>query len=458
MNNSPANVDLNTEALLLGQILLDPQVFHHAAQEGLNTDDFYRAAHRFIWEAASRVVEEGEVPGYSEISTALRSEGHYEEVGGGYFAKLIDGVPRGDATHSKWAVVRLRKLRIAREAQAAALQLAEACGSSRDGLDGEGLAASISRLEDLAREEQTVSLANSTQQVAAIKALRLHEKETSLRLGFPLLDETLDGIRPGEVLGIMARSSVGKSSCLFSIARQFAIDGFGHVMCSLEMPTGQVAERLARLEFGWNRHQMRWNLDHNDFNESAYIDRYRSLHILDAPATDIKRIRQFVRSAQRTEPIKVVSIDYLGLIGGNQRMSGFDRVSQHATDLKDLAKALNVVVVILIQVGRVAGEDGALELSLASARGSGVIEEAVDYLLGFRNIEHSDKLNEQERQTYTDVLWGKVIKNRHGMISRREVALRRNPTSLALKEDAAFVMDPDIRKRVASANKGGVKL
>src|SRR4051794_20978468 len=65
-----------------------------------------------------------------------------------------------------------------------------------------------------------------------------------VRIGFGSLDADMRGISPGQVLGIAARTAVGKTWLLESIQHQFtAREDAGQVALSLEMPAGEWAER-----------------------------------------------------------------------------------------------------------------------------------------------------------------------------------------------------------------------
>ena len=89
----------------------------------------------------------------------------------------------------------------------------------------------------------------------------------------------------------------------------------------------------------------------------------------------------------RHGPRSVVFIDYLGLIEG--RGDEYEHLSHVAKALKNIAKRTGVVMVYLHQLSR-KGEDGTRPVTLEMARGSGVIEESVDYLIGAWRPEGTD--------------------------------------------------------------------
>ncbi len=153
-------------------------------------------------------------------------------------------------------------------------------------------------------------------------------------------------------------------------------------------------------------------------------------------------------------PPRLIIIDHLGLIGGDRTLDTYDRVSTQAREVKELAKRLNCAVLLAIQVNREAGGDGSKELGLGSARDSGVVEEAMDYLIGIRRLDRSQTLSVADRARYRNVIFAKVIKNRHGDPHAEEIAYRFNAVGLQLIEDPTLHIDADDIGRIAQMRSG----
>jgi replicative DNA helicase len=185
-------------------------------------------------------------------------------------------------------------------------------------------------------------------------------------LGFPTLDGILEGIRPGEVFGLMARPGIGKTLVLGAITARVAEEAFGHVFFSLEMPAAQIVERLARAHYGLSRGYFRDRL------AGGVLDSGLLHHELptagDCRCAPGLSVSQMARSSGRSSPracgipIRLVTVDHLGLIGGDRKMSTYDRVSTQARELKELAKRFNASVLLAVQVNRESGGDGSKEL------------------------------------------------------------------------------------------------
>lgn len=253
------------------------------------------------------------------------------------------------------------------------------------------------------------------------------------------LDEQIGGIRRGEVCGLMARPGIGKTLVLCHIA-QAVTESAWHVFFTLEMPAAQIVARLQQRLYGMGRNQREDAARANRLDADQYRAAFAKLLLVETPGLAVWQMAELLESMKASGPLKgetlaCVTIDHLGLIGGDRKLTTYDRVSVQAREIKELAKRLECAVLLAIQVNRDSGGDGSRELSLGSARDSGVVEEAMDYLIGFRRLDRSVTLPPADRERYRDVLFAKVIKNRHGDVHGGETAYRLYPVGLRLEED-----------------------
>src|SRR3989442_937295 len=86
--------NLEAERSVLGAILLHNDAFNLAA-EVIDSGDFFRDAHRRIFDKMVTLVERGHAVDLVTLKEELGRSGQLEEVGGpAYIAALVDGVPR----------------------------------------------------------------------------------------------------------------------------------------------------------------------------------------------------------------------------------------------------------------------------------------------------------------------------------------------------------------------------
>src|SRR4026207_1275540 len=86
--------NLEAERSVLGAILLHNDAFNLAA-EVIDSADFFRDAHRRIFDKMVKLAERGDAIGLGALKEELGRSGDLDEGGGpAYIAGLVDGVPR----------------------------------------------------------------------------------------------------------------------------------------------------------------------------------------------------------------------------------------------------------------------------------------------------------------------------------------------------------------------------
>src|SRR5581483_10694546 len=106
----PQNIE--AEASVLGSLLIDPEAVSLVA-DFLQADDFYRDAHRTLYEAILRLYERHEPADFVTVCHELARENKLEAVGGeSYVASLVSLVPTsGNVEHYGRIVERMATLR-----------------------------------------------------------------------------------------------------------------------------------------------------------------------------------------------------------------------------------------------------------------------------------------------------------------------------------------------------------
>lgn len=437
MPDLPANVDLEIECQVLGQMLQFGTYAEYLAS-GLRREFFFREFHQHVFDAIATVEAGGVAADIVSVGLLLRERRQIHD--GKYYPRLIDGVVRFHAAGRAMFVGQLAEL-AGRRGVAAAIE--------RGSLDDVTVALQRAR-ESLEPRRRALNSAGQLQAVLDDSAL---DAQGRVFLSIPTLDNILEGFRAGEVVGLMARPGIGKTLVLCHLVRAIAgVSPFAHVFFSLEMPGPQIVDRIAASHYGLNRHTFRERLEGVGLDTDDYVTAFQRFVLVDEGGLSVAqmaaRLRQVQGSLLRGQTIRVVTIDHLGLIGGDRKMTTYDRVSTQARELKEFAKTFNVTVILAVQVNREAGGDGSKELHLGSARDSGVVEEAMDYLIALRRLDRSQSLSLAEREKYRDVLFAKVVKNRHGAPDT-EVAIRFDARTLTLWEDPDVKPEQDDLDRIA---------
>jgi len=440
MPNSPPHCNRDLERQVLGQIL-GAGAWDLFLGAGLEETDFFATTNRQVFRAIATVVAADVKPDLVTVGLELRRAGVLEDVGAGYFAGLVDGTVRPLAESAAFVAGELADL-AAKRAVASALERG----------DLTEIAARLDAAQNRGTDQRRVYDADG--QLAAVRDDVQRDARGRVWLGIPSLDNILEGIRAGEMLGVMARPGIGKTLLLGHVTGAAAEAEIGHVFFSLEMPAAQIVERLARAHYGLSRHWFRDRLMSGGLDSDDYTRAFQRFVLVDAPGLSVAqmtaKLRQIQAGRLKGVPIRLVTVDHLGLIGGDRKLTTYDRVSTQARELKELAKRFDCTVILAVQVNREAGGDGSKELGLGAARDSGVVEEAVDYLVAMRRLDRSQTLGQAEREKYRDVLFAKVVKNRHGAPDT-EVAIRLDGLTLQLREDPSMAVAEDDLGRIAAA-------
>jgi len=249
-------------------------------------------------------------------------------------------------------------------------------------------------------------------EVMELRNKKMLEHNDKLEYGYETLDDYLNWKR-GEVFTLMARSGVGKTAWGLQLFNNIlnSLDKKG-LKISLEMQKEAIFDRLASTMIyedtdkigGWvNREDVKNMIEESTMQEAA-TNKYKNILIIDKDAMNIQEIELVIKKAIRQNgEIPIVLIDYLGYIRGKQNQKDYEKVSEIAREIKGLAKRLDIRIMLLAQTNREGGEDGKSEIKLHHLRGSGVIEESADIIVGvWENSEDFTRLH------------GKILKNRNG--------------------------------------------
>lgn len=251
-------------------------------------------------------------------------------------------------------------------------------------------------------------------------------------LGYPSLDDKIRGIRPGQVMGLMARAGVGKTALVCNLIANINRRERPHpvLFFSLEMPASEIAARIYSIDTGNNPRKVEeyFEKSMNDPRIAEWTRKYRLFVTVDDPGLTVKELEEKYNEATVYigDSIPLVIIDYLGLLKGHGG-SSYERVSTIARDLKNLAKRLSCAVIVLVQTSREGGNGGE-RITLSSARDSGVVEESMDFLLGAWRPELANNPAAEGKFMIS------VLKNRHGRTG--ETPFFFNKQNLRIQEEA----------------------
>lgn len=403
-----ALTDTSLETCILGQIVLYDgwQLY---ASLGITPSDFFRPVHQELIGLSQKVYEAGNSPD----AVLLR------QAGGDVVALSKvqqDTVPvRED--NARWMLGQLKDLSRARRIYYANQNLELALGK-KQGKAPALVEEHLKAIHDIVSEstESGFVMDAAQQHKALVDLTEARKARKSVWLGLLAIDQVIDGLSSGEVLGLAARPGVGKTLWLGRYMQAVTEMEIPALMFSLEMPTAQIATRLAQANWAWSRQGTLDRVEQGVFTMEAYREKFSKLHICDRAGLSVAEMEAITSRVKKQHDIGLVLIDHLGLVGGHKSLRPYERTSLNSQDIKNLAKRCDVPVVLAIQVSRDAGGDGSIPLTLSSTRDSGVTEEVVDYLIGLHRPDRSLTLNSEERTALENVVIARILKNRHGQV------------------------------------------
>jgi len=381
--------NLEAEKSVLGAILIHNEAFNHAA-ELIDSRDFFRDAHRRIFDKMVALSERGDAIDFVTLKEELSRSGDLEEVGGpAYIASLADGVPRS-ANVEYYATIVKEKSTLRSLIHSANKILTDAYEAEEepDLLLDEAERAIFAIAEDRIRAG-FVPLRDLVQgSFATIEKLQQHKgMVTGVPTGFVDLDELTSGLQPSDLVLIAARPSMGKTSLVLNIAQHVgtATDmtvGF----FSLEMSKEQLFMRLLTAEARIDAHRFRTgHLSEKDYGRLSHalgtLAEAR-VFIDDSASIGVLEMRAKARRLKAEHGLHLLIVDYIQLMTGRGRFESRQvEIASISRSLKGLAKELQVPIVALSQLSRASETRADHRPQLSDLRESGALEQDADLVM-----------------------------------------------------------------------------
>jgi len=428
--------NLEAERSVLGAILVHNDAFNLAAQV-IDSNDFYRDAHRRIFDKMVLLNERNQAIDFVTLKEELSRAGEIDEVGGpAYVASLADGVPRATNVEYYARIVKekatLRNLIFAAnkiltnayEADQESDLILDEAESSIFAVADDRLKAGFVPMHALVKESFP-------------KIEQLFEQKrliTGVPTGFVDLDEMTRGLQGGDLVIVAARPSMGKTSLVLNIAQHVAIQpdltvGF----FSLEMSKESLFLRLLTSEAQIDSHRlMSGAIGQKDYGRISHALETLSamrLFIDDTANIGVLEMRAKARRLQSEHRLSLLVVDYIQLMSGRGRFENRTlELASISRSLKGLAKELNVPIVVLSQLSRAPESRSDHRPQLSDLRESGALEQDADLVvLIYREDVYNKDPNHPDAGTAELI----VAKQRNGPTGVVRLAFLREQTRFA---------------------------
>jgi len=252
-----------------------------------------------------------------------------------------------------------------------------------------------------------------------IEQSSLGKYSTGVPVSFYDLDAMTQGLQRGSLIVIAGRPSMGKTSFAMNIAKNVAqMNNRPVCYFSLEQSREQMSYRLLSMELGIESGRLRtgrlqqdeWDLlgrEMEDLGETP-------IFMCDKGSINVKEMLRKCRKIKKKQglgELGLVVVDYIQMMDGPNKESRDKELSKIVLDLKEMAKALDVPVVLMSQLSRDVEKRKQHRPMLCDLRETQGLEAHADVIIMLYRDEFYDP--ETEERGIAELI---VTKNRLGPI------------------------------------------
>ena len=394
----------------------------------LKSEDFYRDAHRIIYDAILEIVHANKTADFITVGEELDRRKRLDAVGGlAYITSLAnESVSYNVEEHAKI---------ISEKAQ---LRRLIDAGNKIVGMTYAGEDEPTAILNKA--EQMVLDVSGQTQSESSfapigevvlsnldkLNALQQHDGAiTGVPTGFKDVDHVFNGLQKSDLILVAARPAMGKTAFTLNIAQNVTMLYDKTVaFFSLEMGKEQLVGRILSSVAGVSSEKLRRaNMDPTDWEKViAAADRMSKskLFIDDTPGLTVQDMRSKLRRLKVEHGLDLVIVDYIQLMQGRNSGKGSENrqqeVSEISRNLKLIAREFNVPLIALSQLSRSVESRPDKRPVLSDLRESGSLEQDADIVIFLYRDKYYDENSEKEDNA--EVL---IRKNRNGSVGTVEL-------------------------------------
>ena len=416
---------LEAEQVVLGVIINDKDKIYEV-EDILSLDDFYYENHREIYRGILNLRARDINIDLITLAEELRSRGVLEKCNGITYLSELSSSAIYLSNIRNYSEIIIDKASRRRVIKACRKAIDESHGDSLVDQVVEGLEDNIHKAYSGAAMEDMEPIMDTLQDtISHIEKRYLDKKEIEgVSTGYKDLDEVISGLKPGDLVIIAARPSMGKTAFALNLAQHVSKEAKVGLF-SLEMPKNQLVQRMlsARCLISLKNIQS-GNLKEGQLNKlmvGASELSERKIFI-DDTSTTLSTIRGKAKTLKYKEGLDVIIIDYLQLIESVGVSSSREQeVAKISRELKAMAKSLKITVIALAQLSRAAESRNDPRPMLSDLRESGSIEQDADVVLfpyreSYYDTENKDKNKDEDQEEPKEIMEIIIGKNRNGEV------------------------------------------
>jgi len=384
------NASIEAEQSILGALLIDNNALDRISEK-LSIEHFYRQEHRTIFSEICKQIISGQRADVVTVGIALKES---VQDAMSYLNSIQQNTPSSSGIIKYAAIVIDKSIK---------RSLAAICNEGMEIADRHEESAVLvdlvaSKLELLSRnrvEKEPKKLSDLLVNYANVVEDRMNGKIKPIETGFADLDFKLGGgLERGTLTVIAGRPAMGKTALGLGFARNVSFWG-SSLFLSMEMSETQVVDRnvsaLGKVPLSFLRNPAKvekineqdyWNRMTKAFSDSQDLNFY----IDDQTGLNLLQIRAKSRKVKRQNGLDLIVIDQLSFITGATSEKQWEYIGEYTRALIQLAKELDVPVVLLAQLNRECEKRSDKRPIMADLASSGSIEQdAANVIMLYRD-------------------------------------------------------------------------
>lgn len=395
--NSP-----EAERAVIGVLLIESTAINEV-DTILNPDVFYNPKLAVIYSAITSLVEKGERPDMITVMQTLIQAGRIEQAGGIAILPELASLVASSVNIVEYSLY-LHQLYLARKMVIAGHTIAAKALDQANDI-GDTISESLRIIEEIS-DNTCFSMNTVDLKTSAIESISLYqEREKRVRngekvgisTGLETLDKVLGGWKPQQLIVVAARPAMGKTAFMLHFTRVAAQAGIPVLIFSLEMSAQALTDRMIISESNLKSERFKNGyLSENEKNvlcDAANKLSWLTVTIDHTAGISIQQIKAKAKNLHRKGKCGMIMIDYLQLLDVRNNNKSYNReqeVAQATREAKQIAKELDIPVILLSQLSREVEKRANKLPQLSDLRESGAIEQDADIVLFIHRPEYYD--------------------------------------------------------------------
>ena len=426
INLPPHNIE--AEKWVISWALLDSEVMWIYDSDKLGYKDFYQKEHSYIYEAIQQLRMARKTIDVITVSDQLSKNWNLDVIGGVDYLYDLSSFLFSTQPCSEYSKI-VREKSLLRQVlkvcqwisgevyeQKDTLQIFDAIEKKIFDLTQNQVGESIIAIWDILEKRvmEYIEYADNPEKL----------NESKVFSGYEGIDKMLTWFKPGELIILAARPSMGKTAFALNVLNNVALKQQKTVVfISLEMSSESIVDRILSEVAGVPMYKLNGSEQMNEEDFSKIWEANSTLWVAkifidDRGALTVPELKSKLRKLKIEKGwLDIVIIDYLQLMHGTSYAGNrVQEISDISRSLKELARELEVPIMALSQLSRAVEQRVDKKPQLSDLRESGAIEQDADAVLMLHREDYYDP--DTDKKWATDVC---IRKNRNGAVGEVEL-------------------------------------